>query len=668
MITGLAEGADAVADQALHQAAALPSLRGRIDTELAAVLPFDLASYRASRPESFHAQFDEQAARCAYILTLDGVYDKPVPDTKVAAKGRSRAYRSQSAFLLRQTDVLVAAADPGAHGGAGGTMETAHAALQFDLPVIFVHAATGQVWLIAPGENLGWALAETEPDPRKWQVTLRSWIRNVVTGTGTEYALQSNPTDEPDPQRQHHGEVLLKEFLLNEKVPVFKPERDGKLKRKQTFRERLWTWCEERFQPRGATRPESDPPLALFAQWRTRASELNRHYSGLYRGAFVLNYVLGVVAVFLAAFSLAILAGARLTSGTAETESQQSPVSEEPQAAALKQAPPAAALPQGQAAEKSADAATALPVWLVVELAILGLCKLVILVCILVNTNQANRGDWPDKAVDYRYLSERLRTMFYLPRIGSFQPPAVIVPQFETRAVRQSAVDWLFDAIVRSSSPADLPGARNESIIAADGSARGNALVIRLDPAGVLKDVRDCWVYQQSVYHDRAARTMERMFRFTEGCGSVLSNAVVACVLVDLVLLVTERRRLLPDRWEQTALVVTIFSLFCTALLPAAVASLNAIRFQSECHRLAERSAIMRTILRGRDHEYQPKGGWWEAADWLFELMTRKADDGGPRERVGSPEVLHLTERIAESFAHEVSAWSVLYAKEIPET
>ncbi len=671
LITGLAEGADAIADQSLHQAAALPPLRDRFDAELAAVLPFDLASYRASRPGAFHAQFDEQAERCAYILTLDGVYDKPSPDTKLAASARARAYRSQSAFLLRQTDVLVATADPDAHGGAGGTMETAHAALQFELPVVFVHARTGQVWLIAPGENLGAELAESERDRGDWQSTLRLWIRNVVTGTGGEYALQSDLADEPDAQLQHHGEKLLDEFLFNDKVPRFKFHPDGTLTRKNTLRELLWKRFDQCFRPKGALKPGSDPQLAVFSHWRARATALNGHYSGLYRGAFVLNYVLAVVAVFMAALSLAILAGAHITSKPAATTSGPHSAAEEPGPAAAKRAETAPeAPPSTETLAKSKQAKPAeLPVWLIVALAVLGLCKLVILIGILLNTNDANRGDWNDKAVDYRYLSERLRTMYYLPRIGSFQPPAVAVPQFVARAVRQSAAALRFHAIVRSSSPADLPSARRESILAPDGSTHGTAVVVRLDPIALLKDVRDSWVYQQSVYHDGVARTMAYMFRFTERCGSVLSNAVIAFVLADLVLLVLDRRRLVPGPWKHTALITTIVLLFCTALLPAAVASLNAIRFQSECRRLAERSAIMRTILRGRDQKYQLKSGRWAEADWLYEQMTRVPSDCWHLSRggTGNLKVLHLAEKIAGDFGDEVSEWSVLYAKEVPE-
>ena len=84
LITGLAEGADAFALGALDLVAAGPAPVSGFAAELAAVLPFDVAAYRRSRNEAFRPEFDRQAARCAYILTLDGIYDKPHPDTKLA--------------------------------------------------------------------------------------------------------------------------------------------------------------------------------------------------------------------------------------------------------------------------------------------------------------------------------------------------------------------------------------------------------------------------------------------------------------------------------------------------------------------------------------------------------------------------------------------------------
>ena len=80
LVTGLAEGADAMACDVLLRQPADDQLR----TEIAAVLPFSVEAYRDSRTTEFQAKFDALAARCSYVLQLDGIYDKPAPDTRAA--------------------------------------------------------------------------------------------------------------------------------------------------------------------------------------------------------------------------------------------------------------------------------------------------------------------------------------------------------------------------------------------------------------------------------------------------------------------------------------------------------------------------------------------------------------------------------------------------------
>jgi hypothetical protein len=436
LITGLAEGTDTFAAQALDRAVDDDS---HIAAELAAVLPFDLAAYRASRNAEFRADFDRQAARCAYILTLDGLYEKPDPDTPLARHRRARAYRSQSALLLRHSDLLVAAANPAEAGRAGGTMETVRAALAFDLPVVLLHTGTAQVWLIEPGDDLDSVLAESPREEAQWKSMLHGWITDLVVASDPpppqEFHHTAGPAHELSPT---HGDKLLEEFFSFANIPPLAAGQGGKPKRKPTFREQCWSRFDGLFRPHDIQAPKSDPWLEPYATIRSRATDLNYHYSGLYRGAFVLNYTLAVCAVFLAALSLVLL-------GLAHS--------------------------QRLAAEDAAPQAA----WLVPVLLLLGAGKLWIVVWIYRNTHQANHGDWNDKAVDYRYLAERLRTMFYLPRIGSFQPPAAGPPHYVCRVVRQSAVDWLFDAFTRSISPAQLSIARKETIKDSNGTPHGEA-------------------------------------------------------------------------------------------------------------------------------------------------------------------------------------------------
>jgi hypothetical protein len=664
LITGLAEGADTLAADAFEQVAADSSLAPHFGAELAAVLPFDVATYRRSRNPTFQPHFDRLAARCAYILTLDGLYEKPQPDSEIAKSRRGRAYRGQSTFLLRQSDLLIAAANPDVPGLAGGTMETARSALAFDLPVIFIHTDTRQVWLIAPGESLAEVLAGPSLEVSEWKPQLRGWVRNLVTGTSAVPAPSPPGPNDPATARPQHGRLLLEEFFHADSTPPLVPGPHGTPIPVGKFREQCWPKFEKWFRPHDVPGPESDPPLPPYESYRRRASRLNGTFSALYRGAFVLNYALAVIAVILAALSLVVLSTEK--AWITKTAPPDRPViaGVRPESEVANKTEPPPATRPNPASEEGKDEPRP-SFWFYLTLMSLGALKLAILFWILRNTEQANKGDWNDKAVDYRYLAERLRTMYYLPRIGSFQPPAVATPQYVARAVRQSAVDWLFDAIVRSISPASLPFACKVMIGGAGGSTIGQSTVIHLEATKLLDDVRDQWVAQQAVYHHRNALTMQGMFDFCEVFGRRLSKAVLYVVIADLVLVLFEMFDRVPDYADLWKALAARLFLFLAAMLPAAVASFNAIRFQSECRRLAERSAVIRTILRGHENRDELKGGRWAEADALASRIAH-ADPASDR-GVWSLEVLRLTETIASDFVHEVTEWSVLYAKEVPE-
>ncbi|HEY0793384.1 MAG TPA: hypothetical protein VGD78_20145, partial [Chthoniobacterales bacterium] len=99
-----------------------------------------------------------------------------------------------------------------------------------------------------------------------------------------------------------------------------------------------------------------------------------------------------------------------------------------------------------------------------------------------------------------------------------------------------------------------------------------------------------------------------------------------------------------------TALLVPL-----TALLPAAVASLNGVRFQSECDRLAERSKVMAGLLFERS----------AAAQKLLERMREARNNPDGDEGGWATEGLLFAESCARIMADEVADWSVLYSKNV---
>ena len=218
LVTGLCEGADSLAGQVLEAVNISPDVGAAcgpdtrcLETELAAVLPFDVETYRRSRPAAFQAEFDRQLARCEWVLALDGSYEKPDPPTPLADHRRARAYRAQSAFLLRHSDVLIAAANPDDGGKAGGTLETVQEALAFELPVIFIHTgrAEDNVYLIGPEDDLHSVLADPAPATAAWQITLRNWVTQLTADPDRGLASAAMRHDDA----WKHGKTLLEEFF-----------------------------------------------------------------------------------------------------------------------------------------------------------------------------------------------------------------------------------------------------------------------------------------------------------------------------------------------------------------------------------------------------------------------------------------------------------------------
>lgn len=625
LVTGLAEGADE------HVAAALARLSAGVNgaaivdpkgkrvlyTELAGILPFDSATYREGRDPAYQGKFDDRRGECAYLLELDGIYVRRTAgeDERVALR-RRRAYRAQSALLLRHADIIIAAADLGAEAKAGGTMETVAAALHFELPVILIdlRAPLSGVRLIEPDQDLHSALDAPPIAQPSLEEKLAQWVLRIVADPDfkPESIEPDSPAEKNWEERHERSVQPIREYL----DAANSPPLDAKNVRKPTLREQVWGHFEKRF--RRLPPPGSDPKLAPFDQYRGRATSLNYHYSGLYRGAFVLNYLLAVCAVFLAALSLVVVGFIKAVHGESE------------------------------AAEHTRHS------WEILLLC-LAVLKLVLLGLILYNTHNANGKECSDRAIDYRYLAERLRTMYYLPRLGSFQPPSAVTPKYASRHVRQSGIDWLFDAIVRSVSPACFarPG---EPVLTSGPSV---VPTLRVDVADELKRVEEKWLGSahhsdhrgagQILYHQRNADLLDRMYKTLDGCVRWLNRIVIAIVAFDIVAACCH--------WDPANAWI-VWLIFLSGVLPAAVASLNGLRFQSECERMADRSLMMFDLLKDRSAQ----------AAAFQQRLARESTC--PIATLGSYslEALLLAENVAQELVEEVAEWSVLYAKDVTDT
>ena len=209
-------------------------------------------------------------------------------------------------------------------------------------------------------------------------------------------------------QAPEHGEALLSEFFDH----VDSPSRQaGKL----TVRFRKWAWTSLEKHFRSGPDFKSDKPLQPFGAYRKRTTELNYHYSGLYRGAFLVNYALAILAVILAAASLTLLGTAAHTAVGKQIADLLHTAGHIPDEPVVSLVPPG---------------------WLLPLLLALALGKLSILIIISRNTRRANRDkmERPRRGLP---LPGRTVACDVLPPIGR-QPPAAVCGTPAVRLPRRS--------------------------------------------------------------------------------------------------------------------------------------------------------------------------------------------------------------------------------------
>ncbi len=569
LITGLAEGADQLAADTFL--AAEPS---DVVRRLHAVIPFELDVYRDSRERWFRDDLDAAASRCETVVALDGIYDKPSPDTPLARNRRSRAYRSQSRLLLRQSDILLVITDPEAPTGSGGALETVERALARQIPVIFVSYSGDHdqvvVRLLEPGDDV--SVSDFGKTTAAWEQRAQEWVRIILAGSVDEILAPVSDS------------ALIREYF----DPACAAAGGTRWWQPANMQKRLWSgfksWFEDNVEPN-----PRDNEIEPFASWKKRAVTLNYHYADLYRGVILLNYVFALVAVTIAVVVAAI-----------ETGSGQ------------------------------------LSAWV---RPLVGLQFLAVIL-IFNNTRNANNHGWNKRTIAYRYLAERLRSCFYLPLAGSLRVPSVGNFIFKTRVLRQSAIDVLFDAMLRQARLHDLTR-RIDGARVYDGISGTGHVIVK--PRAALRCMREHWIRVQQHYHQYNSRSMYAMNTLLRRLGYALSIGAVAVVGLEVA------------AWW---LPVTIpFTALLAAILPVAAAACQGIRFQSECGRLAERSEKMMDRLRRHLDRIE------ELEARIVEFQATPECDPGS----WTGNVLALAEDIAAEMIQEVAEWSVVYDKEVQD-
>ena len=154
------------------------------------------------------------------------------------------------------------------------------------------------------------------------------------------------------------------------------------------------------------------------------------------------------------------------------------------------------------------------------------------------------------------------------------------------------------------------------------------------------------WIAVQGDYHHNNAIVLQGMTHWLESGARRLNGLIIAIVLIDLALVALDMAGLVPHMLSTVLHQgVEPVLIAMAAILPAAVASMNGVRFQSEFSRLADRSEQMKYELAHLE----------KRARMLWQRSDRMLD------------VLHVAEDAARLTLDEVADWTALYGTEFLE-
>lgn len=625
LVSGMAAGADRLAiDTFLDWRAQWQAARPQAAVaEVLALLPCPAPMFRDQgdvaaagdaaaelRVTRERVDFERQLAwlgadpdHCA-VLELHGELPRSSDPARHAMDKHTRgeAHRQQAQVLIRQVDALIVVLDLHAAGEVGGSRETLEAALAMHTPVLVFDLGRQQLGLpdcVAHLHADRFAGATGDLWAR-WQAALRQRVPMLPRDLPHDAEVLRQVYDAASWRstwRLAHSwgkfEAVFKQAAGTASTP--EPERHVELRWWRAWATvvravlaAVFAWLRP-----PAPAPESAPAPGSAAevwleQWRGRLSKRQQDIMAAYRGAFLGNYLLGLLAVVLALTIIVLL---------------------------LIEPQPCASL--------------------IALLLALTALKLGVVWRIAYVTHQANAQDLNHGAVALRYVCERLRPMPVLVRLGAARPD-------------------LLHRTPRRGPPADV----------ADDLCRRlplRTLCAEYRPGEAAQALRKL-LSKQIDYHEGASRKFRHMFRVLERCVQSCGRAVIWVVAVDLLLLGYKFTMTLAPAWlhhlpavlahalhaghDQAALLGKI-AVALTALLPAAMATLNAIAFQSQAEPLGERHAAMAASLTK-----------------LRVQVQCALDDAHP---VAAGSLLDLSERVSALLAEEVAEWASVYRSTVRE-
>jgi hypothetical protein len=372
--------------------------------ELQCPLPFDRQQYAedfALEPDRLPPERTERdwllreagAAEADYWRLLDqatAVFEldgRLIPSAQGVSEPDSGSYEAVGRAIVQQSDLLIAAWDGQPAQGPGGTAGVVQEALGHGIPVVWIPWGQPSTWHL---QLPAWRVVQEPADSRSDRARLTDVVRDLLLPPDAS----DGQAGQKDLRKEYFAEGLKRGNLLHGWWGAFRNLVCADLLHPQSWKataslkafrvDSFWTSARERAAREWTTRQSVanapmdhqvpagvqafvDDAFLLHYAW---ANGLSMYYGNLHRSAFLLNSLLGALAVFLALVGIA----AGIT-GRQQTR------------------------------------------WILAELfVILG---------ILCLTHVGRRRRWHQRWIDYRTLAERLRLARCMSLLGGGGPQVV---------------------------------------------------------------------------------------------------------------------------------------------------------------------------------------------------------------------------------------------------
>lgn len=557
MLSGLAEGADQfLAEEGFR----IGDEQGQVEVALDGIFPFGEEDYPNKDDFRDLDGFRSLEKRARSIIRLDGDYGhQDLPDhPSMARRRRHRAYCCQRDMLLEHSDLVVAVWDPRQEPKRAGTLETVELALARGIEVIAIQPDDRgcSILFLSDVQDL-----DRYSDGMDWESRVRPAIHAIV-----DFPKQRA---RGHAAHVHAGPPPSFEIFIGAKA-----YRAGRIKRAVVrLVENFAKWgSKPNPDSQVVVDPESAPAEAQpYLLLQKRAAYLAREFNTQYRGAFILSYLLAILAVVIAVSSVATyhFHGAKLAS---------------------------------------------------LGVIVLALVKLTVIGILIWQRWQAKREEWHERGADFRLLAEMFRPMQYLAPLGIHTPYSRFPAHFAGYDPRNSWMHWFFQSTLR-----------NQPLVISGGQAQSRFSFSENTAKSALKSVINFWLPEQIAFQSGKSVRMGNLFHRLEAINGTLLWIVIAAVAAHLTFDVIvhfshgekddAEAAQAAARLDAPVLVANpgggkkahgggldflvsppvALPLLCIAvILPATMAGLSGLLYQYDARRESERTGSMAQVLRNQ--------------------------------------------------------------------